>query len=431
MADQVLSSHDQSASSGLETSAYTQYLEGYARLLVQKGVALKPGQRLCVNGPVEAHEFVRTVVKCAYELGSGEVTVIYSDDTLANLTYNNNPVERFETVPAWEVERLNMLAREGAAFLFLEGEDPSALKDVDPAKPAANAKARNQQCTEFRHALDFGVVQWCIAGVPTKAWAAAVFPDLETEKAMEALWNAVLMTARADNDDPQAAWDAHRAAFEAHKKFLNEHHFDRLRYTNSVGTQLEVGLTDKHVWSGGGAHTADDHFFFPNMPTEECFTTPDFRRTNGTVFSALPLIHNGNMVDKFWFTFKEGSVVDYGAEVGKDILDHLLATDDGAKRLGEVALVPKESPIRQSGLLFFSTLYDENASCHLAIGKGFADCYEGGLEMDKASLSEHGVNDSLTHVDFMIGTEDLSITGIQSDGAEVPIFVNGTWAPGL
>lgn len=403
--------------------------DGYAKLLVEKGVALKKGQELVVQAPVEGAEFARKVVKTAYEYGSGHVTVIYYDDVISRLTYDYNPLSFFERVPAWAAERMNEAARNGAAFLFLEGSDPSALKGVDPAKPAAARKARNTAMKDYRDAVDFGKSQWLIAGVSTPKWAATVFPDLPTEKAVLALWNAILSTARANNADPLAAWDAHKATFDANKKFLNDMHFDKLHYTNSLGTDLYVGMTDKHVWSGGGAELVDGTYFFPNMPTEEVFTSPDLNRTEGIVYSALPLVLNGNIVDKFWYKFENGKIVDHGAEQGKEVLDHLLDTDEGARYLGECALVPKESPIKQSGLLFFSTLYDENASCHLATGMGFPDCYEGGLEMDKAALKAAGVNDSTTHVDFMIGTDDLRITGITHDGKEVPIFENGTWAP--
>lgn len=411
------------------TPVSPELFEGYAALLVEKGAALKKGQELVVQAPVEAAEFARLVVKKAYEAGSGPVTLIYHDDVVSRLTYDYNPVEYFEKVPAWAAERMNEAGRKGAAFIFLEGSDPSALKGVDPAKPAAARKARNTEMKDYRDAVDFGKSQWQIAGVSTPKWAQTVFPDLPVDQAVNALWHAILSTARADNANPQAAWDQHKAAFDANKKFMNEMHFDRLHYTNSLGTDLYVGLTDKHLWNGGGAETVDGTYFFPNMPTEEVFTSPDLKRTEGIVYSALPLVLNGNIVDGFWFRFEGGKIVDHGAKQGKEVLDHLLATDEGARYLGECALVPKESPIKQSGLLFFSTLYDENASCHLATGMGFPDCYEGGLEMDKEALKKAGVNDSATHVDFMIGTDDLQITGITKDGREVPVFVDGTWAP--
>ena len=403
-------------------------IDAYAELLVADGAAIQPGQELVVSAPVEAADFARRVVKVAYACGAGHVTVIWADDAMARLEYENCPLESFQNTPSWKIEQLNSLAEKGAAFLFLEGSDPSALKGIDPAKPAAARRARNAQCKVFREGMDFGRNVWCIGGVPVPAWAKTVFPDISEQEAILRLWTAILSTARADGDDPHEAWETHNATFEKNKRMLNEARFDALRYSSSNGTELTVGLPKGHVWEGGAARTVDGTLFFPNMPTEEVFTSPDRMRADGIVYSALPLVHSGSIVRDFWFRFENGAVVDYGAAQGKEVLKQILATDENAVRLGEVALVSKNTPIRQSGLLFFSTLYDENASCHLAIGTGFPECIEGGVEMDVEALMAAGVNHSHTHVDFMIGADDLEITGIRADGSETPIFTSGQWA---
>ena len=314
------------------------------------------------------------------------------------------------------------------SFLDPEHVITSALKGIDPAKPAAARRARNAQCKVFREGMDFGRNVWCIGGVPVPAWAKTVFPDISEQEAILRLWTAILSTARADGDDPHEAWETHNATFEKNKRMLNEARFDALRYSSSNGTELTVGLPKGHVWEGGAARTVDGTLFFPNMPTEEVFTSPDRMRADGIVYSALPLVHSGSIVRDFWFRFENGAVVDYGAAQGKEVLKQILATDENAVRLGEVALVSKNTPIRQSGLLFFSTLYDENASCHLALGTGFADCLEGGYDLGKDELIAAGVNQSATHVDFMVGSPDLTITGIKKDGTKVPVFVDGDWA---
>ena len=412
----------------LATEGLSEQLDLYANLLVRKGVALRRGQELVLQAPVERADFARRVVAAAYRVGAGHVTVIWADDVVTRLTYENCPLEFFEHTPSWQVEQLNSLAEDGAAFLFLEGQDPATLKGIDPAKPAAASRARNTECRSFRDGMDFGHNAWCIAGVPVQAWANEVFPELSPAEALYWLWLLILEVSRADGSDPESAWETHNASFEKTKRFLNNHRFDALRYTAENGTDLVVGLPEGHVWDGGAGRTQEGVTFFPNIPTEEVFTSPDRLRAEGVVHSALPLVHAGQMVRDFWLRFEGGKVVDFGAEQGREVLRHILETDEGSRRLGEVALVSKNTPIRQSDTLFFDTLYDENASCHLALGMGFPECVSGGVSMSKEALLEHGVNQSAAHVDFMIGTDDLSVTGICADGTEVPVFVNGQWA---
>lgn len=410
------------------TDALSDQLDLYANLLVRKGAALREGQELVLQTPVERADFARRVVAAAYRAGAGHVTVIWTDDAVTRLTYENCPLETFEHTPSWKVEQLTSLAEQGAAFLFLEGRDPAALRGVDPAKPAAAAHARNIECRSFRDGMDFGHNAWCIAGVPVSAWAREVFPGLSDAEALYRLWVLILQVARADGEDPESAWETHNASFEKTKRFLNQHRFDALRYEAANGTNLTIGLPEGHVWDGGAGRTQDGVTFFPNIPTEEVFTSPDRLRADGIVYSALPLVHAGQVVRDFWLRFEGGAVVDFGAEQGREVLRHIIETDGGARRLGECALVSKNTPIRQSETLFYDTLYDENASCHLALGMGFPECVLGGTSLSKDELLSRGVNQSSTHVDFMIGTDDLNIYGVAADGTESSIFRDGQWA---
>lgn len=399
----------------------------YAELLVRNGVAVQPGQEVVINAPVEAAEFCRMCVEAAYQKGAGHVTVIWSDDECARLEYDNCPLESFETMPSWKVEQLNSLARNGACFLWLEGIDPDAMANIDPAKTAARARASHTLCTEYRHGIDFGENAWSIGGVPVAKWAQKVFPNDSSYEALYKLWLAILDTVRVVDEDPESAWETHNAALVKSKRMLNEGHFTALHYTSENGTDLTVGLPDGHLWEGGAAQTKGGVVFFPNMPTEEVFTSPDRSRADGIVYSVLPLVHNGAVVRNFWLRFESGRVEDFGAEQGEGVLAAILNTDEGARHLGECALISKNTPIRQSGLLFYNTLYDENASCHLALGMGFPDCYQNGVNMTSEELFDAGVNKSAQHVDFMIGADDLNISGITESGEEVPIFVHGQW----
>lgn len=406
----------------------SQQIENYAKLLVRVGCSIRPGQEFVVSTPVECADFARRVVKAGYEAGAGHVTVIWADDVIARMEYENVDISWFERTPSWKREQLNSLAEAGAAFLFLEGSDPAILAGIDPAKPAAAHRSRNLECKAFRDGMDFGRNVWCIAGVPVAAWAKKVFPGVSAEEAVYHLWVAILSVARSDGSDPQGAWETHNATFEKNKRLLNAAKYDRLRYRSSNGTNLIVGLNPNGIWEGGAGRTKDGTVFFPNIPTEEVFTTPDRMRVDGIVYSALPLVHAGQIVRDFWLRFEAGRVVEFDAAEGREVLEHIIKTDENACRLGECALISKSTPIRQLGLLFYDTLYDENASCHLALGMGFPECIEGGLEMDKEQLLAAGVNQSATHVDFMIGSDDMDIWGVSKDGSETPIFVYGQWS---
>ena len=406
-------------------------LRAYARLIVEAGCALKPGQDLFVRAEISSAPLVRLITQEAYDLGAHQVTVRYHDEVVERMHYDHCPMDVFETMPEWSALLNNSMAQNGAAILSIDSDDPEAMTGVDPQKLRARAQASHTACKPFYEALDFGRCVWCIVGGAAPAWAKKVFPELPEDEAMDALWEAIFTTVRLTSDDPAeaiAAWRAHRESFVARSKWLNDQHFDALHYTNSYGTDLTLGMTDRHIFTGGGDTTVDGVQFFPNMPTEEIFTSPDRNRAEGTVVSALPLVHHGSLIENFSLTFHEGRVVELHAEKGEDILRSIVEVDENSCHLGEAALVPFDSPIRNSGVLFYSTLYDENASCHLALGQGFPDCYIGGYDMTEDELFAAGVNKSATHVDFMIGTEDLNIDGIKKDGTVVPIFRNGNWA---
>jgi aminopeptidase len=415
------------ASAGFD---HNQRLERYANLIITAGCNLQPGQELYLNASTECSELARALVAAAYQAGARHVTVAFGDEKISRLHYDNCALEVFENVPEWSALRSNSMVREGAAILSITSEDPMAMTGIDPAKPMAQARAAHIACKEFYDALDKGKNVWCIAAAASHAWASHVFPDLPSDQAYERLWQAILTATRCDDRiaNPVAAWADHRRAFDARKQWLNQQGFSRLHYHNSLGTDLHVELNSTGIWNGGGDKTTDGREFFPNMPTEEVFTTPNYRHVDGIVYSALPLAHNGNLIEDFWLRFKDGVVVDCAAAKGEDMLKALLEVDEGAARLGEIALVPYDSPIRNANILFYNTLFDENASCHLAIGKGFPDCIVGGQDMTDEQLLEAGVNESAIHVDFMIGNEDLCITGIRNDGSEEPIFENGNWS---
>lgn len=402
-------------------------LEKYAELLVKKGAALQKGQELVVTAAPEAYEFARIVVHAGYEAGAKHVTVIWDDQKIDAEDYKYVSKEWFETCPAWKVKQLNDLAEDGAALLFLESNDPDVFAGLDTKKIAAARKARNTQCKIWRRGMDFGYNTWCIGGVPALKWAEKVFPGIDSREAILKLWDAVLDVARI-GENPLKNWEEHNAELEAKKNKLNELHFDSLHYTSSNGTDFTVGLADKHLWDGGSGKTQGGVSFFPNVPTEEVFSVPDRTRAEGRLHSALPLVHAGTVVRDFWFEFKDGKVVDYDAAEGKEVLTSIIETDENACHLGEVALVSKNSPIRESGILFYSTLFDENASCHFALGKAFPECYEGGFDLSVEELMDNGVNNSATHVDFMVGADDLSIVGTLPGGREIPVFQNGAWA---
>jgi len=407
---------------------FNKKLNDYAKLCVKVGINLQPGEPLVINAPVEGVEFVRLVAKHAYEAGASEVHVNWNDGILTKLKYENAPMEVFENFPKWYADGLEDYAKKGAGFLSISAQDPELLKDIDPKKIAANNKSSALALKEWRKYTMNDINSWCIVSIPTKSWAKRVFPNVSEDEAVELLWDKIFSATRMDLDDPIAAWQEHVATLKQKMNFLNEKNFKELHYTSSNGTNLTVKLPAGHIWVGGGSKNSKGTYFVANMPTEEVFTMPLKTGVDGVVYSTKPLNYGGKLIKDFKFTFKEGRVVDFEAKVGQEILSDLLNIDEGAKYLGEVALVPFDSPISNTNTVFLNTLFDENASCHFALGKAYPTNIKGGENMTEEELEAHGVNNSLTHVDFMIGTSDLSIVGKTQDGKEIQIFENGNWA---
>ncbi|WP_164667515.1 aminopeptidase [Virgibacillus doumboii] len=401
--------------------------EKYAELALQTGVNLQKNQALMINAPIEGADFTRIVVRKAYEMGAKDVHINWVDDELTLLKYENAPDEVIANYPEWRVKLHDMYAEDGAAVLSIRSTNPDLLKDIDSSRVAKANKAAAQAMKNFRQYTMNDRITWSIISIPTGDWAQKIFPDKSKEDAIESLWDAIAKIVRVDQDDPVAAWDAHNETLKTAREILNEKSYKKLLF-KAPGTELELELPEGHIWKGGSAVSEKGTTFNPNMPTEEVFSMPHKYGVNGTVSSTKPLNYGGSLIDNFSLTFKDGQVVDFKAEQGEDVLKHLLETDEGARRLGEVALVPHESPVSQSGLIFYNTLFDENASCHIALGKAYPTNIEGGASMSDEELDKHGVNDSLTHVDFMIGSEKLDIDGVLADGSTEAVFRNGTWA---
>lgn len=402
-------------------------LKKYARLSVATGINVQKDQILVINSPVECASFTRLIVEEAYKLGASEVYINWNDEICGKYTYQNASMETLENVPAWKVDSLMYYAKKGAGFLSISASDPDLLKDVDPKKLAAARKAKSLASKEYYDRVMSNKNPWSIIALPTDAWASKVFPELSTEDAVKKLWGEIFKIVRVDKEDPVAAWEEHKKNLSEKMKYLNDKNFSAIHFTNKMGTDLTVGLVKNHKWLGGSDFTPEGIEFIANMPTEEIFTMPDKRNINGTVYSTKPLNNGGTLINNFSITFKDGRVTDFKAEEGYDSLKQLLETDEGAKSLGEVALVPFDSPISNSNIIFFNTLFDENASCHLALGQAYDVCLENSENMSADEKSAVGENDSLIHVDFMIGSADLSIDGIGEDGSVTPIFRDGNW----
>ena len=402
-------------------------LEQYARLLVQVGINMQKNQTLVISSPIECADFARLAQIEAYRAGAREVVLRWIDEKSARITYDMAADVVFDEFPEWSKTLFNGYAESRAAFLSIAASDPEIMKGVDPKRISRQNKARSTALEYYRSRTMSNRNAWCIASVPTLAWAHKVFPGKTGEEAVDALWAAIFKAVRIDQTDPVAAWRAHQAALRTRLAFLSRHAFARLHYENGLGTDFEIELPKGHIWFGGGDECPAGYEFIANMPTEEVFTMPHRNGANGRLVSSMPLNYNGNLIEGFWFQFKDGLVVDYGAKNGLETLKEILDTDEGSKRLGEVALVPFDSPISNLGILFYNTLFDENASCHFALGKAYPTCVTGGVDMSKEALLEAGANDSLIHVDFMVGTPDLSITGIKADGSAVPVFKNGNF----
>ena len=401
-------------------------LREYAKLIVRCGVNVQKGQEVLIHAGLDQPEFVAMVVDEAYKAKAGKVTVNWSYQPLTKLHARYQSVKTLGTVQEWEKLKLQHYVDTVPCRIHLISDDPDGLKGVNTAKLAKGRQLSYPILKPYSDARN-GQEQWCGAAVPGVAWAKKLFPGMSKNQAVEKLWEAILSAARVLEGDPIENWAQHNANMAAHCKYLNDLHIEKLHLFADNGTDLTVGLIAEGQFCGGGETTKSGIFFNPNIPTEECFTSPKRGEAEGIVYSTKPLSYQGQLIDNFWMRFEGGKVVDSHAEVGDEVLTTMLNMDEGARYLGEVAIVPQSSPINQSGLLFYNTLYDENAVCHLAIGMGFMDCL---TDYHNRTLEEGralGINDSMIHTDFMIGCDTMNIDAICADGRTVRIFENGNW----
>lgn len=402
-------------------------LQNYARLLARKGLNIQTGQTVFIEAGLEQPDFVTMVVEECYKAGASEVFVDFTHQAVDKLGAIHRSQESLSEMKPWVKAKWQYKVDKFACRLWIESEDPDGMKGVDQKKMSAARQALYPQVKPFRQALE-NRHQWCIAAVPGKAWAKKVFPDLSEAAAVEKMWQVILHTARADGDDPVAAWDKHNADLKARCDYLNGLSLDRLVYKSGNGTDFCVWLNKDGVFAGGSEKTLQGQVFHPNIPSEEVFTSPIAGRAEGIVYSTKPLSYMGQLIENFSLRFEGGKVVEVKAEKGEELLKQMVSMDEGAGKLGEVALIPYDSPICESGVLFYNTLFDENASCHLALGFGFNECLKGFENYTDEECKARGINESMIHVDFMIGARDTSIVGITADGKEVPVFKDGNWA---
>ena len=407
-------------------------LREYARLLVRVGVNVQKDQRMVISSPVECAFFARMCAEEAYAVGCKEVVMNWTDDAMTRMKYLHAQEEVFDTVPEWRRHFFNDQAREGAAYLAISATDPENLKGVDTGRIVRAQRSSGKALKEFDRLQMCGGFPWCIASIPIPSWARRVFPDVPEEEAMEKLWDAIFSAVRISGDGRCVEkWHAHLDTLAKRLERMNALNFQSLHYTNALGTDLTVELPEGHVWEAGNDVTLSGQNYIANIPTEELFTSPLKTGVNGVVYASLPLAHDGCVIEGFHFVVKDGKIVEARAKKGEEALRAAISVDEGAGYFGEVALVPYDSPISRQKLLYYNTLFDENASCHLAFGEAYPECLRGGSEMSKEERKARGLNDSITHVDFMIGTPDLSIAGTTRDGKEVPIFIGGNFAPGF
>ncbi|MGA3295551.1 MAG: aminopeptidase [Candidatus Acidiferrales bacterium] len=409
-----------------QTPEFEQTLDRLAEVAVRAGLGLAPGQELVMTAPLDAIPLARRITEHAYKAGASLVTALFSDEKSALLRYRYGPDASFDAAASWLYEGMAQAYRSGAARLAIAGNDPSLLSQEDPEKVSRVNRATSKA---YRPALELIArheINWTIVACATPAWAAAVFPDLPQDEALARLWDAIFAASRVDRTDPVAAWKEHDANLHARAARLNEKRFSALHF-RGPGTDLRVGLADGHLWLGGGTTAGNGRYCIPNMPTEEVFTTPHKDRVEGRVTSTKPLSHQGTMIDEISVRFEAGRIVEAHAARGEQVLQRMIETDQGARRLGEVALVPHSSPIASSGLLFLNTLFDENAACHIALGQAYSTCLKDGDSLTPEQLASRGANNSLIHVDWMIGSNHIDVDGISATGESEPVMRAGEW----
>ena len=404
-------------------------LQKYARLIVRTGANVQPGQVVQLTISVEQHAFAALVVEECYRAGAKKVNLDWTYDQTSRLNYLYAAEETLAKLLPWEEAKLRQMVEDLPVRIFIASEDPDAMQGVDPQKLSNVMQSRAAIVKPYRNAID-GKHQWVIAAYPSLKWAKKCFPEASDQEAVDRLWDAILRTVRVTEDaDPVDAWRAHTNFIEKKAAWLNEQGFSSLRYRSANGTDFTVELIPGARWEGAGVtNPLNGAFYIPNMPTEEIFTSPMAGKCEGTLVAVKPLSWNSQLIEDFSITFEGGRAVSCRAAKGQELLERMIRMDENAAMLGEVALVPKESPVNQCGFLFYETLFDENACCHCALGMGFKEVLPGGDDLDMEAAQKMGINDSIIHVDFMVGADDLSIDGVRPDGAVVPVFRNGTWA---
>ena len=404
-------------------------LEKYVKMIVNVGVNIQKGQKLMIRCPVDCAYFARMAMEEAYKAGAEDVRIEWNDEASMRINYLLAPDSNFGHEYQWEKEKVKFYVEEGFNLISVASFDPEILKGVDPERITKNQKVASVTMKPLSDKVSTGAIQWTIASVPTIAWAKKVFPNAANEDdAMAQMWDAIYAASRVDDNDPVANWNKHIATLQEKVDALMAHNFKYLRFKNSLGTDLEMQLPEGHIWLACGEKADTGYNFIANIPTEEVFTAPHRTGTNGIVYATKPLVHMGNLIEDFWIRFKDGKVTEFGAKNNENLLEKLIYTHPNADYLGEVALVPHASPISESGILWYNTLYDENASCHLAFGRAYATTVKNTEGKSEEELIEMGVNQSLTHADFMIGSADMEIIGVTHDGKEVPVFVKGNYA---
>ncbi len=402
-------------------------LDRLGEVAVHVGLGLAPGQELVITAPLDAMPLVRRITEHAYRAGASLVTTLLTDEATALARFEHAPDAAFDVAAGWLYDGMAAAFRGGAARLAIAGENPSLLAGQDPARVARANRARS---VAYRPALELitgFAINWTITSFATPSWARTMFPELPEDEAVAKLWDAIFAASRIDAADPVAAWTEHNAALHARTAMLNARQYATLHF-RGPGTDLRVGLSDRHLWLGGSEPAKNGVVCNPNIPSEEVFTTPHMLRVDGTVRSTKPLSYQGTLIQDMAVRFEGGSIVDATARTGQEVLQKVLGTDEGARRLGEVALVPHSSPISASGLLFFNTLFDENAASHIALGQAYRTCLEGGTTASEAELAGRGANSSLIHIDWMIGSGEVDIDGVDAEGNAEPVMRGGEWA---
>jgi len=406
---------------------HEQKLDKLAEVAIRVGLGLEKGQELVMTASLDALPLARRITEQAYRAGASLVTTLYADDEATLMRYRFAPSESFDRAARWLYDGMGAAFKSGAARLAIAGANPSLLSDEDPDKVGRANRAVSQAYRPALELITRHAINWTIVASATPAWAASMFPNDAPDVALNRLWEAIFQTTRINTGDPVAEWKRHDAGLQRRAAFLNEKRFAALQY-KGPGTDFRLGLADDHLWLGGGTTAGNGLYCIPNMPTEEVFTTPHRDRADGVVTATKPLSHQGTMIEGIQVRFEKGRIVEAHATKGQEVLQKLIDTDDGARRLGEVALVPHSSPIASSGMLFYNTLFDENAASHIAMGQAYSSCLRDGEKLTPEQLAAKGANDSLIHVDWMIGSGELDIDGITASGVAEPLMRKGEWA---